>query len=327
MNSDERMVEMSNLKLGLVLPTRNIITNESDPAEELAGMVGMAQQLEQVGYDSIWVGDSLLGRPRPEPLTVLAAIAARTTRIGLGTAALLPAMRHPLQLAQQAATLDLLSKGRLTLGVGTGFPNDQTRLELDALEIPFGERIERCHETVNWCRQFWQGEALPFSAKHWELSLYESSPLPHQIGGPAFWLGGATENTCRTVGRYYDGWMPTSPSPEAYGNGWQIVQEMAESSGRDGGKIVPCTVLTVSIGKDEHVARKDLADFIETYYSVPLEQAQTVIGCTAGTLAQVVERIQQFADAGVQYVQLRFASKHQTDQINRWSKALREAVK
>src|SRR5215469_11856179 len=102
-------------RIGYLLPTREQIM-EGRPGA--APLLELAAQAESLGYDSVWVGDSLLARPRHEPLTLLAGVAGRVKRVHLGTAVLLPALRNPVLLAHQVATLDQVSEGRLILGVG-----------------------------------------------------------------------------------------------------------------------------------------------------------------------------------------------------------------
>jgi alkanesulfonate monooxygenase SsuD/methylene tetrahydromethanopterin reductase-like flavin-dependent oxidoreductase (luciferase family) len=97
------------LKLGYLLPTREQIMEGLPGA---APLLSLAERAETLGYDSVWVGDSLLARPRHEPLTLLAGVAGRTRRIELGTAVLLPALRNPVVLAHIVATLDQVSEGR-----------------------------------------------------------------------------------------------------------------------------------------------------------------------------------------------------------------------
>src|SRR5438067_3166615 len=102
-------------RIGYLLPTRERVM-ESRP--EAASLLALAERAEALGYESIWVGDSILARPRHEPLTLLSAVAARTKRAELGTAVLLPALRNPVVLAHGIATLDQISEGRFILGVG-----------------------------------------------------------------------------------------------------------------------------------------------------------------------------------------------------------------
>src|SRR2546429_9200798 len=102
---------------GLLLPSREALLWADG---NLAFLIDAARRAEQAGYDSVWVGDSLLARPRGEPLTLLAAVAGATTRVTLGTAVLLPLLRHPISLAHALASLDRIAEGRLVVGIGPG---------------------------------------------------------------------------------------------------------------------------------------------------------------------------------------------------------------
>src|SRR6266699_5527874 len=121
-------------KIGYLLPTRERVM-EGHP--ETASLLALAERAEALGFDSVWVGDSLLARPRHDPLTLLAAVAARTRRAELGTAVLLPALRNPVVLAQQVATLDRISEGRVILGIGIAADVPNIRAEFTAAGVPF----------------------------------------------------------------------------------------------------------------------------------------------------------------------------------------------
>ena len=136
------------LKLGYLLPTREQIM---DGRPEAAPLLSLAERAERLGYDSIWVGDSLLARPRHEPLTLLAGVAGRTHRVQLGTAVLLPALRNPVILAHVVATLDQVSAGRLILGVGIGLNVPSVHAEFQAAGVPFERRVGRMLEGLRLC--------------------------------------------------------------------------------------------------------------------------------------------------------------------------------
>ena len=110
---------MTKVKLGILLPTRGLLLRGEQPPN-IDRIISLANTVEQAGLDSVWVGDSLMAKPRMEPLAILGALAARTSRVRLGTAVLLPALRHPVLLAQTMATVDLISGGRLVIGAGVG---------------------------------------------------------------------------------------------------------------------------------------------------------------------------------------------------------------
>src|SRR5947208_11433520 len=142
-------------KTGLLLPSREVVLFANS---DLTIVIAAARRAEQAGYDSVWVGDSLLARPRGEPLTLLAAVAGATTRVTLGTAVLLPLLRHPLSLAHALATLDRIARGRLILGIGPGAELPGTHAELAAIGVPSDHRIATMLDTIARCRKLWRGE-------------------------------------------------------------------------------------------------------------------------------------------------------------------------
>src|SRR5882757_451147 len=144
-------------RLGYLLPTRERIM---EGVHETAPLLALAEKAEALGFDSIWVGDSLLARPRHDPLTLLAAVAARTRKAELGTAVLLPALRNPVVLAQQVATLDRLSEGRFILGVGIATDVPNIRAEFEAAGVPFEKRVGRLLEGLALCRELWTGKPV-----------------------------------------------------------------------------------------------------------------------------------------------------------------------
>src|SRR6266700_3662133 len=140
-------------RIGLLLPSRETVLWLGG---DLTFLIGAARLAEQAGYDSLWVGDSLLARPRGEPLALLAAIAAVTTRVRLGTAVLLPLLRHPLNLAHTVASVDRIADGRLVLGVGPGAPVPVTEAELAALGVAGDRRVDAMLHSLDRCLRLWR---------------------------------------------------------------------------------------------------------------------------------------------------------------------------
>src|SRR4029079_4040036 len=119
-----------------------------DGRPETGPLLALAERAERLGFDSIWVGDSVTAKPRHDPLTLLAAVAARTKKAELGTAVLLSALRNPVLLAHQAATLDRLCEGRLILGIGIAADTPAVRREFEATGVPFDKRVARMNEAM-----------------------------------------------------------------------------------------------------------------------------------------------------------------------------------
>jgi alkanesulfonate monooxygenase SsuD/methylene tetrahydromethanopterin reductase-like flavin-dependent oxidoreductase (luciferase family) len=146
-----RMHNDDDVRLGVLLPTGLAQWGDgTDPRQ----LIDFAVRAERSGYDSVWVNDSIVS-PRIEALTMLAAVSAVTNRVALGTAALMPVLRRPVQAAQSIASLDLLSGGRLIVTVGAGFPGRLRQPLHTVSEVPWERRFARLDDTVALWRQLW----------------------------------------------------------------------------------------------------------------------------------------------------------------------------
>ena len=181
------------VRIGYLLPTRESVMEGRHAA---APLLKLAETAEDLGYDSVWVGDSLLARPRHEPLTLLAGVAGRTTNIALGTAILLPALRNPVVMAHQISTLDQVSDGRTIIGVGIATDQENIRNEFMAAGVPFEKRVGRMLEGLRLCRALWSGEAVDWDGR-WTVKQGILGPMPVQENGPPIWIGGGAEAMIR----------------------------------------------------------------------------------------------------------------------------------
>jgi alkanesulfonate monooxygenase SsuD/methylene tetrahydromethanopterin reductase-like flavin-dependent oxidoreductase (luciferase family) len=145
---------MSAINIGIALPTREVAMMGYNDA---APLLKITRQVEELGYDAIWAGDSFVARHRLEPMSLLAAVAMITERVTIGTAAITAVSREPLSLAHTIVTLDQLSGGRLRLGIGTGAPLP-VQSEYDAITMTYRERRERVDEMVTAWRTVWNNE-------------------------------------------------------------------------------------------------------------------------------------------------------------------------
>jgi alkanesulfonate monooxygenase SsuD/methylene tetrahydromethanopterin reductase-like flavin-dependent oxidoreductase (luciferase family) len=198
-------------RIGYLLPTREQVM-EGRP--EAAPLLALAERAEGLGFDSIWVGDSLLARPRHDPLTLLAAVAARTKKAELGTAVLLPALRNPVVLAQQIATLDQISEGRYILGVGIASDVPNIRAEFVAAGVPFEKRVGRMLEGLRLCRALWTGKPVSWTAVGSSITApsarCRTAPAARRSGSAAWCARRASGSAgFMTAG------SPTRPTPRA----------------------------------------------------------------------------------------------------------------
>ena len=151
------------IRIGYLLPTRERVMAGQPQA---ASLLELAERAERLGFDSVWAGDSLLARPRHEPLTLLAAVASRVRRVDVGTAVLLPALRNPVLLAHQVATLDQVAEGRLILGVGIAADVPNIRQEFTPAMAHCGQRVRFA---AIWREEFFE---VPKSRSSSSLELH-----------------------------------------------------------------------------------------------------------------------------------------------------------
>jgi len=303
---------------GLLLPTREVVMAQGAP--DLTKIIDLAVQAEALGFDSVWVGDSILARPRLEALTTLAAVASRTTRVKLGTAVLLSALRHPVVLANEAANVDILSHGRLILGLGIATRTPIVEREFTACGVPFGRRLGMFEEGVEIMRRLWMDPQVTFRGRHFQLQDVSLGLRPTQPGGIPVWLAGAVDNALRRVVRLGDGWFPNPSSPQALAELWGRLQTVAREMGRDPTSLHRCVYTTLNINADVAQAEREMRTFVEGYYGAPYETMARVQGLRSGTAQACAEWLQEFIAAGAQTVVIRFGGPDQFRQLERCAK-------
>ena len=280
--------------LGLLLPSREVLLwGDSN----LRFLVDTAVEAERLGFQSVWAGDSLLARPRGEPLTVLAAVAGATRRVRLGTAVLLPLLRRPVQLAHVLVTLERVSQGRVIVGVGPGADVPGTRQELAAVDMPGDRRVTALLDAIDRCRALWRDEDP-------DMKLL---PPPLTPGGPPLWLGAQGPRMLREAGTRFDGWLPFSPTPEDYAAGLSVVREAAARAGRNPSDVTAGVYLTLAIAEDRQAAAQQFDAYIRAYYGVPGEVMARLQASHAGTIDSATEWIAAYVEAGAQHVVMRLA--------------------
>jgi probable F420-dependent oxidoreductase len=208
-------------------------------------VLDLARAVEQAGYDQIDMFDHvtmaqpLEGRasgPYPanmpilEAFITLGAIAAVTRRVGLGTEVLVLPQRQPALVAKQIGTLDILSGGRMRLGVGVGWQE----AEFESLGVPFAERGRRMDECIELLRLYWREPSVTYHGRYYQARAIAMEPKPVQPGGPPIWLGGGSDAALRRIGRVGDGWLAGGGErPDAVGDKLAVIRQAAEAAGRD----------------------------------------------------------------------------------------------
>jgi len=319
---------------GLILPNRAVILG----AVTVQDLLNIAAQGEASGvFDTIWVGDSLLAKPRLESVTLLSALAAITTRVRLGVGCMATfAHRHPVLLAQQWASLDVLSHGRSWLVVCLGGPNEAgaaQALEHAAMGIQARERIGRLEEGIAILRKLFHERQVSHQGRFYQFEGVTLQPAPVQKPCPIWiasnptgltWRGGASasetviERSFRRVARYADGWMTNKVTPEQFRQQWVHITAMAHQEGREAAQLGNALYHNLNINEDRQAALIESKTFLDTYYTANFSPAFVGGWTAAGSPQQCIEELQAYFAAGVQHVCLRLSSWDQHGQLTRF---------
>jgi probable F420-dependent oxidoreductase len=185
------------------------------------------EAMEELGYDSLWLSDSAaLGGASPLP--ALAAVAARTERLKLGTGVLVLPPRNPVLLARELATVDVVSGGRLLPAGGLGI---DLPTELEAMGVEKSERAARLEESIAIIKSLWGGEPVSRRGRFWSLTDVRLQPRPVR-SKLEFWLGGLAPAALRRVGRVADGWLASFVGPDEFPGMVDVIRGAAAESGR-----------------------------------------------------------------------------------------------
>jgi alkanesulfonate monooxygenase SsuD/methylene tetrahydromethanopterin reductase-like flavin-dependent oxidoreductase (luciferase family) len=280
------------MKYGLLLPAGQA---QLDAGGSARALVEIAVEAERLGFDSVWAGDSLV-RARIEPLTLLTAVAQATERVTLGTAVLMPAYRHPVHAAVTLSSLDLLSEGRLVVGVGAGFPGFSEK-ELELVGVDFRTRFSRLDDTVALWRELWTGNPQSFHGKVLHYDWLPEVPEPARPGGPPIWLGGITPAALGRTARLYDGWLPYPPDPADYATALGTIRDTAARP------VTPALFATLFVDDDAQRGAKALDDYCRATYRMPLESVAQIQTMMTGP--DIADRLGRFVEAGARHILLR----------------------
>jgi len=247
---------------------------------------------ENLGYDSVWVMDHLFNtgyirerledKPYYHPMSTLSYLAATTSKVTLGTSVLVLPYHNPVELAKYAATLDQISGGRVTLGVGVGAMTE----EFDALGISMRERGSLTNECIDMMKELWANHLPRFQSKRWDFSDLYFSPKPAQASIP-IWVGGSSSGAIKRTALRGDGWHPTGISAEAYALTKREIIEAATAAGRDASQMDWSTRVEVE------VHGKPSSDRAASRSTLPGDNPEMMV---AG--------IKAFQDAGVDHIVL-----------------------
>ncbi len=319
---------------GIILGNRAVVLG----ALTVRDLLDIAVQAEETAvFDTVWVGDSLLAKPRLESVTLLAALAAvtRTVRLGVGCMATF-VHRQPVMLAHQWASLDVISGGRAWLAVCLGGPNEMSAaqaLEHAVMGVQPAERVERLEEGIVILRKLFGEKAASHHGRFYSFDNVTLQPQPIQQPCPIWiasnptgltWKGGASasqavvERSFRRVARFADGWMTNKLTPAGFREEFGRIQAMAKEEGRDPAAIGSALYHNLNIKEDRQAALAESKAFLDKYYTANFSAKFVEQWTIAGSPKQCIEQLQEYFAAGLGHMAIRLASWDQAGQLKRF---------
>ena len=310
-----------------------------------AAMLRVASEAEDLGYDSLWVHDYIIwtktldkvhlscgsreavdaaGDDYPpmffESLTNLAFLAAATTRIRLGTAILVLPYRNPVVTAKQLACIDVLSNGRLELGIGQGSGKSTLNEDFEVLGIPRREKIQRTRETFEAMRKIWTEESPAFEGEFVKFPPATIYPKPVQKPYPRIWIGGSTDTSLDLVADYANGWITSAIPPDRLPAAIAGLNVRLSARNRKPSDMTISTEIEVLVGPTTDEARRlasrTLVTLYEHYSGVPAHMelqevepdflAQAWSTSLVGTVEGIREEVRRYMEAGCGAFELKF---------------------
>jgi alkanesulfonate monooxygenase SsuD/methylene tetrahydromethanopterin reductase-like flavin-dependent oxidoreductase (luciferase family) len=279
----------------------------------------MAVAAEASGrMDAIWVGDSILSKPRLECIPLLGAIAARTSHVKLGVACMATiAQRNPVLLALQWASLDVLSGGRSWLAACMGYPASQHPMaakDLEVMGVASKERPGRMEEMLQALRLLWSEEHASFHGKYYSFEDVNLLPKPIQRPCPIYIAGtpraaqigeAGVERALRRIARYADGWMSNQIELSMFRDHKARLRELLAEEGRDPDSFKTVLYYGVCVNDDRDQAFREAKAFLDAYYQKDFTRHGVEIWTACGPVEHCVGCVKAFTDAGVDHVAIR----------------------
>ena len=322
------MAPPSPMRIGILIPTRGVVM-ASVRRPPVTTCWTMARRADQAGYDAVWVGDSIVAKPRLEALTTLAYLAGITTRVRLGTAVLLPALRQPVVLAHQIANVDQISEGRLVLGLGVGWSLPSAEREWAACGADHKRRVRRLEEHVQLWRMLWRGEPVTYQGDGVDLVDHTIGPLPWNAAGPPVLITAANRGEMLPVqfdrfARLGDGIITTYIHAEECRTVRERAEEALARHGRTLGDFPVCVYTTVRLEDDPRTAERVTEEFLATYYGGGVHSRGTM---GLGPAEVVIAALCRYAAAGVTDLCIRFVGDDQLAQLDRFTAEVLPALR
>lgn len=295
------------------IAARNFVAYPDMP--DARGLVDYGVKVEELGYDSVWVWDHMLLGVEPnfpiiDSLTVLTGIAARTTRIKMGTGILVLPLRNPVALAKQLASMDQLSQGRLVMGMAAGW----YKREFDAAGIPFEKRGKLMDENLEIMTRLWTEHSVDGEYMNHKISKAVMYPKPVQQPRMPLLIGGYVDVVLKRAAVSGDGWLTYFYKPEDFKRSWDKLRNFASEAGKDPDALMNASQLPIYVGKSKAAVQDDMLDWLNKEWDFPSHSDCSRESAIMGTVDECVEQLREHIKMGVQKI-IFVPYKYQMDQV------------
>lgn len=278
-------------------------------------LVDYGVRVEELGYDSVWVWDHMLLGVNPnfpiiDSLTVLTGIAARTTRIKMGTRILVLPLRNPVVLAKQLASMDQLSEGRLIMGMASGW----YKREFDAVGVPFEKRGKIMDENLEILNRLWTEEKVTGQYMHHNMSSAVMYPKPVQKPRMPLLIGGYVDKVLQRAATAGDGWLTYFYRPEDFKKSWDKIRGFAKDAGRDPDTLLNASQLPIMVGPSKAAIQGEMMDWLNKEWDFPAHSDCSRDSAIMGTVDECVEQLREHLAVGVQKI-IFVPYKYQPEQV------------
>ena len=317
----------SAFEFGLLLHTRGMLGDKDRPPNfnELWEDAALA---EQMNFDQIWLGDSvcILNRARGDCLTTMGALACKTNRIKIGTVPLIAALRNPVLLAHSLATLDVISNGRISVGVSVAGTAEYNEREFIACGVPFHQKAGRLSESIVLMRRLWSEESFAFNGKYYQFKEVGMLPKPMQKPGIPIWIAAAkNDNALRRVATLGDGWVTIAHNLQDFASRRQKIDAYAAELGRQNDVRGSSVFASINLGRDGETAKEEGWSWMERFFGRPRREI-TSQATIFGTVKECAEILHRYIDAGLTGLIIRIASADEKTQMKRLIQELKPAL-
>jgi alkanesulfonate monooxygenase SsuD/methylene tetrahydromethanopterin reductase-like flavin-dependent oxidoreductase (luciferase family) len=303
---------------GFTLPQRGMFFGVGTWPE----MLDLARRVDGCElFDSLWVGDSLLAKPRPESLTLLGGLSTATRRVTLRVACMASfPVRDPLLFAYQWANLDLMSGGRMLLAACTGIIPGLSPQEGAQWGVTDAERGERMMENIDICRRLWSEDHVTFTGRFRAFSDVTLRPKPLQQPCP-IWIASNPPPTAnkvlRRAARRADGWMTVNVLPDLLAANWARLATFLKEADRDPEQYPTVAYHNVNVGPDRRAALEESKRFLDEYYGPVFAPPMVEAWTAAGPPARCIEDLRSLGRDGAKQIALRVTGWRQGEQFER----------